>query len=70
MDDMAPVQAPSLAPVLQPADPPRQRKAAFTGGLRIAEVVEVDTSQIIPMQIFVAVLGASSFTYAETVWDQ
>ena len=28
------------------------------------------TGEIIPVQIFVAVLGASSFTYAEAVWSQ
>src|SRR6478735_129605 len=37
---------------------------------RRAEVVDGFTGQIIPVQIFVAVLGASSFTYAEAVWSQ
>jgi transposase len=34
------------------------------------EVVDGLTGEIIPVQIFVAVLGASSFTYAEAVWSQ
>jgi transposase len=37
---------------------------------RTAEVVDGLTGEIIPVQIFVAVLGASSFTYAEAVWSQ
>src|SRR5712672_2410168 len=37
---------------------------------RTAEVIDGLTGQIIPVQIFVAVLGASSFTYAEAVWSQ
>ena len=34
------------------------------------EVVDANTGEIIPVQIFVAALGASSFTYAEAVWSQ
>src|SRR3954467_14576684 len=37
---------------------------------RTGEVVDGHTGQIIPVQIFVAVLGASSFTYAVAVWSQ
>src|SRR3954464_15479252 len=37
---------------------------------RTGEVVDGLTGEIIPVQIFVAVLGASSFTYAEAVWSQ
>jgi transposase len=37
---------------------------------RTAEVVDGRTGEIIPVQIFVAVLGASSFTYAEAIWSQ
>jgi transposase len=37
---------------------------------RTAEVVDASTGQIIVVQIFVAVLGASSFTYAEATWSQ
>ena len=37
---------------------------------RTGEVVDANTGEIIPVQIFVAVLGASSFTYAEAVWSQ
>jgi transposase len=37
---------------------------------RTAEVIDGLTGQIIPVQIFVAVMGASSFTYAEAVWSQ
>ena len=37
---------------------------------RTAEVIDASTGEIIPVQIFVAVLGASSFTYAEAVWSQ
>src|SRR3954471_13599762 len=36
---------------------------------RTGEVVDGLTGEIIPVQIFVAVLGASSFTYAEAVWS-
>jgi transposase len=34
------------------------------------EIVDGRTGEIIPVQIFVTVLGASSFTYAEAVWSQ
>jgi transposase len=37
---------------------------------RTAEVVDGRTGEIIAVQIFVAVLGASSFTYAEATWSQ
>jgi transposase len=37
---------------------------------RTVEVIDGLTGQIIPVQIFVAVWGASSFTYAEAVWSQ
>ena len=37
---------------------------------RTGEVVDGLIGEIIPVQIFVAVLGASSFTYAEAVWSQ
>jgi transposase len=37
---------------------------------RTAEVVDATTGEIVPVQIFVAVLGASSFTYAEATWSQ
>ena len=37
---------------------------------RTGEVVDGLTGEVIPVQIFVAVLGASSFTYAEAVWSQ
>jgi transposase len=37
---------------------------------RTREVVDGRTGEIIPVQIFVAVLGASSFTYAEAAWSQ
>src|SRR3954467_7417713 len=37
---------------------------------RTGEIVDGLTGEIIPVQIFVAVLGASSFTYAEAVWSQ
>ena len=37
---------------------------------RTGEVIDAGTGEIIPVQIFVAVLGASSFTYAEAVWSQ
>jgi len=37
---------------------------------RTGEVVDGRTGEIIPVQIFVVVLGASSFTYAEAVWSQ
>ena len=37
---------------------------------RTAEVIDAGTGEIIPVQIFVAVLGASSFTYAEAAWSQ
>ena len=37
---------------------------------RTGEVVDANTGEIVPAQIFVAVLGASSFTYAEASWSQ
>jgi transposase len=37
---------------------------------RTAEVADGRTGEIIPVQIFVAVLGASSFIYAEATWSQ
>ena len=37
---------------------------------RTGEVVDANTGEIVPVQIFVAVLGASSFTYAEATWSQ
>ena len=37
---------------------------------RTGEVVDGRTGEIIPVQIFVAVLGASSLTYAEAIWSQ
>jgi transposase len=37
---------------------------------RTGEVVDGLTGEIIPVQIFVAVLGASNFTYVEAVWSQ
>jgi transposase len=37
---------------------------------RTGEVVDGLTGEIIPVQIFVTVLGASNFTYAEAVWSQ
>src|SRR5271155_3996387 len=37
---------------------------------RTAEVIDPGTGEIIPVQIFVATLGASSFTYAEATWSQ
>src|SRR5271169_3395696 len=37
---------------------------------RTGEVVDANTGEIIAVQIFVATLGASSFTYAEAVWSQ
>ena len=37
---------------------------------RTGEVVDSRTGEIIAVQIFVAVLGASSFTYAEATWSQ
>jgi transposase len=37
---------------------------------RTAEVIDAGTGEIRPVQIFVAVLGASSLTYAEATWSQ
>ena len=37
---------------------------------RTAEVVDVISGEIVPVQIFVAVLGASNFTYAGAMWSQ
>ena len=33
-------------------------------------MIDANTGEIVPVQILVAVLGASSFTYAEAVWSQ
>ena len=37
---------------------------------RTGEIIDGRTGEIIAVQIFVAVLGASSFTYAEATWSQ
>ena len=37
---------------------------------RTGEVIDGRTGEILAVQIFVAVLGASSFTYAEATWSQ
>ena len=37
---------------------------------RTAEVIDSLSGEIVTVQIFVATLGASSFTYAEAVWSQ
>jgi transposase len=37
---------------------------------RTGEVIDAGTGEAIPVQIFVAVLGASSLTYAEATWSQ
>ena len=37
---------------------------------RTAEVIDARTGEIVLVQIFVAVLGASSFTYAQATWSQ
>src|SRR5215470_3352971 len=37
---------------------------------RNGAVIDANTGEIVPVQIFVAVLGASSFTYAEATWSQ
>jgi transposase len=37
---------------------------------RTGEVIEANTGEVVPVQIFVAVLGASSLTYAEAAWSQ
>jgi transposase len=37
---------------------------------RTAEVVDASTGEIVVVQIFVAVFGASGFTYAAAVWSQ
>ena len=34
------------------------------------EVIEAETGEVRPAQIFVALLGASNYTYAEATWTQ
>ena len=34
------------------------------------EVADTDSGELGPVQVFVAVLGASNYTYAEATWSQ
>jgi hypothetical protein len=51
-------------------DPPRRREAVFRFRRPHRRGLDGRTGEIIAVQIFVAVLGASSFTYAEATWSQ
>ena len=53
-------------PIIAPSDD--QRQAPFTA--RLPVIVDRLSGKTRPAQIFVAVLGASNFTYAEASWTQ
>ena len=58
-----------LSPTMRQAHPAGERLFVDYAGQTI-DVVDGSTGEIRPVQIFVAVLGASSYTYAEATWTQ
>jgi transposase len=58
-----------LSPTMRQAHPAGERLFVDYAGHTV-EVVDADTGELRPAQIFVAVLGASNYTYAEATWTQ
>ena len=58
-----------LSPTMRQAHPAGERLFVDYAGQTI-DVVDAGTGEIRPAQIFVAVLGASSYTWAEATWTQ
>ncbi len=58
-----------LSPTMRQVHPAGERLFVDFAG-QTAEVVDPATGEVSTAQVFVAVLGASSYTYAEAVWSQ
>jgi transposase len=58
-----------LSPTMRQVHPAGERLFVDFAG-QTAEVVDPATGEVRTAQVFVAVLGASSYTYAEAVWSQ
>jgi transposase len=58
-----------LSPTMRQVHPAGERLFVDFAG-QTAEVVDAATGEVRTAQVFVAVLGASSYTYAEAVWTQ
>ena len=58
-----------LSPTMRQAHPAGERLFVDYAGHTV-EVLEAETGELRPAQVFVAVLGASNYTYAEATWSQ
>lgn len=58
-----------LSPTMRQAHPAGERLFVDYAG-QTAEVADPDSGELRPVQVFVAVLGASNYTYAEATWSQ
>ena len=58
-----------LSPTMRQAHPAGERMFVDYAGQTI-ELIDGRTGEIWPAQVFVAVMGASSYTYAEATWTQ
>lgn len=58
-----------LSPTMRQAHPAGERLVVDFAG-HTAEVIDPATGEVRTAQVFVAVLGASNYTYAEAVWTQ
>ncbi len=58
-----------LSPTMRQVHPAGERLFVDFAGQTV-EVVDPATGEVLAAQVFVAVLGASSYTYAEAVWTQ
>ena len=58
-----------LSPTMRQAHPAGERLFVDYAGHTV-EVVDGSTGELRPAQVFVAVLGASNYTYAEATWTQ
>src|SRR5215212_5721628 len=58
-----------LSPTMRQVHPAGERLFVDFAG-QTAEVVDPTTGEVRAAQVFVAVLGASNYTYAEAVWTQ
>jgi hypothetical protein len=58
-----------LSPTMRQAHPAGERMFVDYAGQTV-DVVDPGTGEVRPAQIFIAVLGASNFTYAEASWTQ
>jgi hypothetical protein len=60
---------PPLAPCLRQSHRAAEKIFIDYAGLTV-DIVDPETSQVHPAQIFIAVLGASNYTFAEATWTQ